>query len=73
MPLMTKSEKKLGRPPGRKPAVTVFARIDPRLGSALERYVDSVVPKTTATAVVELAISQYLERVGFWPPPPPAP
>jgi hypothetical protein len=65
----TNKPKKLGRPAtGRTPTTTVFARISPDLGKALEAYVESVRPRTTTTAVVSLAIEEHLARVGFWPP-----
>jgi hypothetical protein len=69
------AKKKPGRPPtGRKPTYTVYVRIDPAVGAALEEHIKSIQPKTTETAVVELAIRFYLESVGMWPPPPsPAP
>jgi hypothetical protein len=57
-----------GRPPGRVPSVTIFARVPPALGEALEAYVEATRPKTTNTAVVELALERYLSEVGFWPP-----
>ncbi len=63
MLVMADKPKKRGRPPkGRTPAFTVFARIKSELGERLVRHVDSIEPKTTLAAVVELAIRQYLDR-----------
>lgn len=59
---------KRGRPPtgGRTPAITIFARVSPELGKALNDYVDGIKPKTTLAAVVSLAVEEYLARVGHW-------
>lgn len=73
---MTEKRKKTGgkkRPPqGRSPSVTVFARVSPELGSALDAYIEGTRPRTDKTAVVALALEEYLTKVGFWPPPAPA-
>jgi hypothetical protein len=73
MPGMTdkpkKPRRKPGRPQGRTPSVTIFARINPELAKVLQAYIDGVKPKTTTTAVVELALERYLTEVGHWPPP----
>src|ERR1700722_19544459 len=74
MPVMTddrkKPKKKMGRPAtGRTPSTAVFARVSPELGKALDAYVESIRPRTTNTAVVSLALEEYLTRAGFWPPP----
>jgi hypothetical protein len=63
-----KPKKGPGRPAGRIPTVPIFARIAPALGQALDGYVASVRPKTTQTAVLELALEEYLAKHGFWPP-----
>lgn len=55
--------------PGRRPSVVLFARVDPALGNAFNDHVQSIRPKTTTQAVLELLIEQYLEGLGLWPPP----
>jgi hypothetical protein len=67
MPRSRKSETP-PKQPNRSPAYTVYARIDPALGAVLEKHIDSVRPKTTLTAVLELAIEEYLAKQGLWPP-----
>lgn len=57
-----------GRPPGRKPTTTIFARVSPRLGKALDDYIDSLKLKPTITGIVELSLKEYLASQGFWPP-----
>lgn len=57
-----------GKKPNRTPAVTIFARIKPRLGRALEDYINSVRPRTSTTAVLEAALEDFLSVQGFWPP-----
>lgn len=39
------------------------------LKDALRRYVESTKPKPDKSEVMRLALTEYLERVGFWPPP----
>lgn len=67
-PEATKVEKK-GQ--NRSPAVTIFARIDVGTGKDFLKYVDSIRPKTTATAVIEMLIEEHLQKLkaaGLWPP-----
>lgn len=64
----SKRKGKRGRPVGRTPSITVFARVRPEIGDVLHAHIESISPKTTLSAVVELAITQYLERHGLWPP-----
>lgn len=59
---------KPGRPPGRKPTDTIFARVPPELGKAIDDYLDSLRPAPTLTAVVKVALEEFLETQGFWPP-----
>lgn len=59
---------KPGRPTGRKPTDTIFARVPPELGKAIDDYLGTLRPQPTLTAVVKVAIEEYLERHGFWPP-----
>jgi hypothetical protein len=63
--------RKVGRPPagGRRPAYTLYVRIDPALGAAFERYVEETKPKPTQTSAVELALEKLLTEAGYWPPP----
>lgn len=61
-------------PPKKRPrkgtALTLW--IDDRLAGALTAYLNSLRPKPTRTAAVSVALEEFLARVGFWPPPPPA-
>lgn len=52
---------------GRSPNYTVFARIEPTLGKALEEYLGKVRPKPTVTAVIEAALEEFLAKAGYWP------
>lgn len=54
--------------PNRRPAVTVYARIDPEIGSALNQYLASADPEPSVTAVVESSLKLFLAKHGFWPP-----
>lgn len=38
--------------------------------SALSAFVDQHKPETSKSAVMRLALEQFLERNGFWPPKP---
>lgn len=67
------SKKGPGRPAGRKPTTTIYARVEPSLGAALDAYLDSLRPRPTTTSVIVVAIEEYLKQQGFWPPPPAAP
>lgn len=70
MPGMAKKppKRRPGRPRGRTPTETIFARVSPDLAKALDSYVSTFRPKTTQTAVVEVALEEYLTKHGFWPP-----
>lgn len=74
MPLMA-DKRKPGRPKagGRKPAYVVYARIDPALGGAFDRFVSEARPRTDKTGGIELAIEELLRARGYWPPPAPPP
>ena len=52
---------------GRTPAHTIFARIEPDLGEALNDYLAQHRPKTTRTAILALALEEALRKAGFWP------
>ncbi len=69
LPVMANNKKKPGRPKGRKPTYALYARIKPALGKAFEAYIESIQPRTSATAVIEMIVEQYLTSVGHWPPP----
>jgi hypothetical protein len=57
------------KPQNRAPAYVLYARIDPKLGEAFERYLAVTKPTPTATSAVELALERLLEAAGLWPPP----
>lgn len=68
MPLMA-SKKKPDAKPNRSPNCALFVRVEPELGNALEKYMDSLVPlRPSLTVVLKAAIKEYLARKGFWPP-----
>jgi hypothetical protein len=70
MPGMAKKKSdKADKAQGRSPSYTVFARIAPELGEALDKYLASIRPKPTTTAVVETALEDFLAKAGFWKPP----
>lgn len=48
--------------------VSIHVYIDPVVGDALNRYVQSQKFVPAKTAVLELALREHLERAGFWPP-----
>jgi hypothetical protein len=64
-----KKRKKPGRPPGRKTSATVYARVDPELEGAIDAYIQAQRVQPTQTAVVIVALQEFLEKEGFWPPP----
>lgn len=65
---MAKTQKGKGRPStGRRQTVPVYARIDPALAKAFNEYVDSLEPKTSASAMVELLIKRLLRELSLWP------
>jgi hypothetical protein len=55
--------------PKRRPAVTLFARVEPDLGNAFKAHVETIRPKTSDQAVIEMLIERYLKELGLWPPP----
>jgi hypothetical protein len=73
-PMANNSKKpgKPGRPKGRKPTYPLYARIKPSLGEAFDAYVESIQPRTSTTAVIEMILEQYLHAQGVWPPIPDA-
>lgn len=54
--------------PHRAAKYILYARLPPALGDVLETYIRQTKPRPDKTAVVELALEEYLARVGFWPP-----
>ena len=71
IPDMASHKKKRPGPPpsgGRRPAYTLYCRIEPALGAAFDRYLSETRPKPTATSAVELALENLLTAAGYWPP-----
>jgi len=69
IPVMaSRGKKRKDRAQGRSPAHTIYVRIEPGLGAALERYLNETEPRPSLTAVVELALRRYLSAVQYWPP-----
>lgn len=57
-----KEDKKPGRPAGRKPTTPLSARIDPALAQDFVEHVESLRPKTSVSAVIEMLIEQYMRK-----------
>jgi hypothetical protein len=53
--------------PNRSPSYSLYARISPELGEALNRYVDSLRPRPSLASVLEVFIEDSLAKAGFWP------
>jgi hypothetical protein len=51
----------------RRPPITLCAVVDPDLGQAFNECVDSLRPKTTTQAVIEMLIERYVAESGKWP------
>lgn len=62
---MAEKKKRIGRPPGsgdgRRKAM-LSRRIDAELLEQFKAYVQSIVPRTTDTAVLELALAEFLQN-----------
>ena len=54
------------QPQGRSPHYTVYGRLPPKLGKALEEYIAQTRPRPTTTSVLILAIEELLAAKGFW-------
>jgi hypothetical protein len=65
-----KPNRKPGRPQGKRQTAPLYARVDPRLADAFNGHVDTLRPKTSASAVIEMLIEQFLSEAGKWPPQP---
>ncbi len=60
--------RKVGRPAtGRKPTRTIFARVPPYLGDALDVYLDGLRIRPNLTAVVIKALEEFLRGEGALP------
>ncbi len=64
--------KKPGKPRGRPPSeagptVSVSTRISQAKAKILEKYVESILPRTSTAAVLELALDRYLQSLGLLP------
>jgi hypothetical protein len=60
---MAKKINKGGRPKGRKPARTVFARVDPALVEWFHKHVQSLQPRTSLSGVIEMLMHRYREEI----------
>jgi len=61
--------RKKKNPQSRAPNYALFARLPPGLGAAFDRYLESQRPKPTANSAVVVAMEEFLQKRGFWPPP----
>jgi hypothetical protein len=63
-----------GRKPGNRHAEPRESfHLPQALLDALLQYVGQTRPETTKSAVIRLALEEFLARAGMWPPPPPGP
>lgn len=69
IPRMAKKKPKgAGVPkPNRSPSYSLYARISPELGEALNRYVESLRPRPTLASALEMILEDALAKAGFWP------
>ena len=69
---MAKKHANTGRPPtGRKPADTLFARVDPEIGKAFRDYIAGMRPRVDISAMLTVLIEDFLRSQDRWPPPSP--
>ena len=61
----------IGRPPGNRSGVPIYAYIPPQLRKALNAYLENTRPNPSLTSAVEVALEEFLKERGFWPPPQP--
>jgi hypothetical protein len=54
-----------GKKPNRKPAFTLYARIKPSLGEAMDAFLEATTPRTSQSAVTELALEEFFRSRGF--------
>ena len=52
----------------KRSGVPVHAWVAEEIGEAFEQYLDSLEPRPTATSAISLALKEFLQRRGFWPP-----
>ena len=59
-----------GRPPNDPPKISesISLRVSAEMNAVLQAHVDSIKPKTTSSAVLVLALEEYLVARGLWPP-----
>ena len=68
MPVMADRKPGRGRPPADEPTVSVSGRISPALAKILDQYLKDTKPKTTTSAVIELALERYFAELDLWAP-----
>jgi hypothetical protein len=57
-----------GRPSSRHVEPRESFHLPQPLLDALVRYVEQTRPETSKSAVIRLALEEFLQRAGFWPP-----
>lgn len=70
MAVMVEKKKQHGKPPRARKGKSLNVYLSSDLREALDEYISGVRPKTTATAVAEMAIEEFLIRQNAWPPQP---
>jgi hypothetical protein len=59
-----------GRPKLRQASYSLYVRVPPELGEALEQYQRSLRIRPALTSIAEVALQDFLKAEGFWPPRP---
>lgn len=67
MPLMAEKKKGSSRKQPSRSGSSLHVYINPTIRAALDRFVESQRLRPSITDVVELALTQFLEREGCWP------
>ena len=64
------AKKKTTKSGQKRPGKNLNIYIPADLRDALSGYIRGVRPKTTATAVAQMALEEFLAKQGVWPPRP---
>jgi hypothetical protein len=57
------------RPVANRTGEPLYVWIEVALGAALTAYLNDLRPRATKTAVVEMALEEFLRSKGYFPPP----
>ncbi len=67
---MSQPKRKKAKPVNRHAEPRESFHLPPGLQAALEKYVEQSRPETTKSATCRVALEEFLERAGLWPPQP---